>query len=76
MESNGDKKAGESCESANECEPGVGCYSINGADFVCTAFCDLEADPDPCDPDGTCQGDLIGKASMNDTVGLCVPNEE
>ncbi len=72
----GDKEAGESCDSANECQPGIGCYSINDAEAVCTSFCDLEADPDPCAPDGTCTGDLIGLASMNDTVGLCVPNEE
>jgi hypothetical protein len=71
----GEKDAGEACDSANECQPGIGCYSINDADSVCTAFCDLEADSDPCAPDGTCTGDLLGLASMGDTVGLCVPNE-
>jgi len=71
----GEKEAGEACDSANECKPGIGCYSINDADPVCTSFCDLEADTDSCAPDGTCTEELIGKASMEEKVGLCVPNE-
>lgn len=71
----GQKDAGDPCDAANDCKPGIGCYSINDEDPVCTSFCDLEADTDSCAPDGKCTGDLIGLASMNDTVGLCVPNE-
>jgi hypothetical protein len=76
LASDGEKEAGESCDYANECKPGIGCYSINEGDSVCTNFCDLEADPDPCAPDGECK-DLVGEASMNGTVGICVsvPNE-
>lgn len=81
LESDGDKKAGDPCDSANNCVPGVGCYSIEieGSDEPvepsCADFCDLKADPDPCEPDGTCE-DLLGEASMEKTVGICVAVEK
>ncbi|MBN1654894.1 MAG: hypothetical protein JXA30_14085 [Deltaproteobacteria bacterium] len=67
------KEEGDACDSANDCKPGLGCYSINEEAPACTSFCDLTADSDPCEPDGRCTGELIGEASMDETVGLCVP---
>jgi hypothetical protein len=81
VKSEGRKKPGEACDYPNQCEPGSGCYSFNKANSVCARFCDVRASTDPCAPDGTCTVEdkdgnvIIGKASMNGTVGLCVPVE-
>jgi hypothetical protein len=73
LESDGRKKPGEACDFPNQCEPGSGCYRINEAKPTCASFCDLGASSDPCAPEGVCKENLIGKASMNNTVGLCAP---
>ncbi len=76
LQSFADLEEGEDCEAANECAPGLGCYSVNDAPLACVAFCDLTATPDPCAADGgTCTDELLGEAGMDGEVGLCVPND-
>jgi hypothetical protein len=71
LSSVGDKEAGDVCEAVNECKPGLGCYSVEGGDSECVPFCDLDEDPDPCDPGTTCQ-DSAGSEAMGLSIGICL----
>jgi hypothetical protein len=73
LPSDEEKKPGEACDYPNQCEPGSSCYSVNKAKPVCVSFCDLGTSTDTCAPAGKCTKDLIGRASINNTVGLCIP---
>lgn len=81
LESEGEKEAGESCDSPNDCKPGIGCYDLTPDDeednAICMQFCDLTADEDPCDDDSTCieYEDTIGVPEMDKAIGLCTPNK-
>ncbi|MCG8554658.1 MAG: hypothetical protein MJD61_05120 [Proteobacteria bacterium] len=62
---------GMPCEAANDCRPGLGCYSLDMQPTRCVAYCQLPAMPggaDSCGMNAECQ-DNLGLAG----VGLCVP---
>lgn len=64
---------GARCDTANECKPGLGCFSIDRQPNRCTRFCDLKSGIDVCQPEGLCQ-DYLGAASRGGVLGICIPN--
>jgi hypothetical protein len=72
MESESALSEGARCETANDCSPGLGCFSIDRQPNTCTRFCDLTSGIDVCQPEGQCQ-DYLGEASREGTLGICIP---
>lgn len=74
LDSVGELEAGEPCEAVNQCKPGLGCYSVQGGDSECVPFCDLTAEPDPCESGTNCQ-DSAGSKAMGLDIGICLTTE-
>jgi hypothetical protein len=72
LASSRNRPVGAGCRSANECAPGLGCFSLDTRPAVCIQMCDLNAGTNPCPGTLTCQ-DRLGAASRSGAVGVCIP---
>lgn len=63
----GSVPAGEPCEAANDCEPGAGCFAVEGGERRCEAFCVL--DGAKCES-GNCR--QVEGTTLPEGVGLCL----
>lgn len=70
IESAGDKMEGESCSAANDCAPGMGCFStMMGGSTNCVKFCDTMDMMPGCTGGKTCQAAGV---PMQPRLGVCV----
>ncbi len=65
--------SGALCGGPDECAPGLGCVETFGVAW-CLAFCDPEADNDPCaDDESRFKGECSVRLPAQSDIGLCLP---